>query len=84
MKIHLRNLVAIDVNRADDQAVMLRFITASEHEAVVVVPHDLLQELTDDLLALSSQEENPATNGKESDFEDTMRGILSKGVTRAA
>jgi hypothetical protein len=84
MKIRLRNLVAVDVSQTDDQAVKLRFVTASKDEAVVVVPHELLREFMDDLLSLSSEEENPVTNGKEPDIEGAMRGVLSKGVTRAA
>jgi hypothetical protein len=78
MKIRLRNLVAVEVSQTDDQAVMLRFVTVSEHEAVVVVPRELLRKFIDDLLALSSEEENPITNGKEPNFEDTMRGFRPK------
>jgi hypothetical protein len=85
MKIHLRNLAAIDVSQVDDHsAATLRFVTASKDEVVVVVPHELLQSLRDNLLALVSEAEGPVSIGEEQTVENKIRNIFSKGVTRVA
>jgi hypothetical protein len=85
MKIRIRNVVAVDVDQTDDySAVTLRFMTVSNDEAVVVVSHELLRELTAQLLPFTSEDDDPAAIGKERTFKNTIQEFFSKGVTRAA
>ena len=84
MKIRLRNLVAVDVSQSDnDTDVILRFMTASEHETSVVLPHELLQELTARLVALSSEAGDLAANDKKRSLKKAIRELLSKGAKAA-
>ena len=66
MKLQIRNPVAVHVNPAEDQSgVTLHFVTASEHEAVVVVPNALILGLTNRLRILSSQLDRSVTASAE-------------------
>ena len=82
MKIRLRRIVAIDVDKTIDQSgVMIRFIMASESEAVVVIPPNLLPELVARLRAVTKGTRRKVT--EQSNLKNRIRKFLSKG-TRAA
>lgn len=83
MQIKIRQPMTVDVTASGDKSSFtIRFITEEEHEAAIIVPVELLADLTAKLRAISSDpaEENTGENERRS----LLLRALSGGITRAA
>jgi hypothetical protein len=66
MQIQIRNPVAVEIETAEtEEAVSLRFITATGHEAAVELTSELISDLLQKLKALASEPATPRLNLRE-------------------
>lgn len=80
MQIKIRQPMTVDVTPSgDNSSFTIRFISRDKHEAAVVVPRELLADLTSQLQAIGEEVSPPP--------DEEMRGRLLRalsGVDRAA
>jgi hypothetical protein len=93
MQIKIRQPVTVDVTPGDESTFVIRFVTENEHEAMVTVSRELLQELIAKLQGVetpASEEEpeeieTPAPQiAKDDETRRVLLRALTSGVTRAA